>query len=837
MADLSARLPTEIDSQKRFVDAAPATPSIFESLARFGSGVAAVADRAWDSLDHSAAVRKAGQTEAAKNDAAKRVVVFESQPGVGPQIPPGSEGAAANAAPLAQKAAASQTAAAQGHIDPAMAQAKGLAALRQAMAANPGHEYAVYQVFKDAGVENMIMQQYKNAETAVESDESAQRDTEHKIEDAAVNKYGYVNYFHMGPEEQAKVRATVGDLEAKEQLLDAQSKAASLAVSQANLTASQRTEVEKSQSKNVLSASVSYMNANFSNVMKLAINQLGDPALTGNPTRLGQLQDHLMSVTLPTMDTLYSNTVAQKLGSLTPDDRSELDKQYQMQRTALVNLISGPQSVVEMNKRTLENISNTAGIDYAKAAPTLMRVQKMIGPQAVGVLLSPSVTGNPALMKALSNELSGAINDPSKVPSFTEFVQSLNGSIDPNAWDPEKLRAAAPMALAATNALAKDPVSANGTDKEAHQALVNSIKQTAAQAVDVVPQWGFNNILAQGKALNSKGVTTALFFTGTINQTDKIDAVNAWVPAVTRTYKTLSEMPSGDRYFDVKLDPHTLQWKTVWNGQMVPGGSTADHAAFGLVSAASPGTYSQPQVKPSPSTKTLEQTATLNTMLNNLSRAGEGGWDSTLGKGISYQEARKYFATGAIPEKLKSTPTKSKSGKTPEQEVDDAVSHMLDFVNNLDSPKTATAGKIGPSPLAGAIATSAENHGVPTNIAAALFHRESSGGKNLVSDKGAVGPGQIMPGTAAAYGVADVHSLKPEENVDLAMRILADNFKKTGSWADALAMYHSGHDLKTAIAHNMTDGHMKTSDYVASTMATASAISPENLARYGYVRY
>jgi hypothetical protein len=365
---------------------------------------------------------------------------------------------------------------------------------------------------------------------------------------------------------------------------------------------------------------------------------------------------------------------------------------------------------------------------------------------------------------------------------------------------------------------------------------VNSIKQTAGVAVDVVPQWGFSNILMQGKALNTRGVTTALFNVNA-NAPDKFEAIRSWIPANTRTYQTLAEVNSGDKYYSVKLDPHTLTWSAVWNGQKVPNAASAS-SGFGLAEAASPSTYGG-MSKPNPSTAVLEQASTLNAMLHNLSDAGAKGYDDTLGKGVSYQEAKRYFATGQMPESLKK-PAAQKNGKTPEQNVDDAISHMLDFVNKLPNSSSSAPVKvsaIGPSPLASTIAASAEKHNVPANIAAALFHTETSGGRNnKTSDKGAMGPGQIMPATAAAYG-KDVKSMSPEDNVDLALQILSDNYKRTGSWEDALAMYHSGHDLRTATVRGLSDGHMKTSDYVSSTMAAASSISPENLKKYGYVRY
>jgi hypothetical protein len=426
----------------------------------------------------------------------------------------------------------------------------------------------------------------------------------------------------------------------------------------------------------------------------------------------------------------------------------------------------------------------------------------------------------------LANELKGVMQDPSKMPSFTEFVQSLNGSVDPSTWDPEKMRAAAPAALAATNALGRDSAASNGTDKEGHRALLNSIKQTASVAVDVVPQWGFSNILAQGKALNTRGVTTAMFHSGSINQSDKEDAVNAWVPATTRTYMTLAGMSSGDAHYSIHLDPHTLKWGAVWDGKMVT--SAGDRVMPGV------GTPIPGNVKPQPNSKTLEQVATLNTMLNNLSHAGEGGWDPTLGGKVNYQEARRYFATGEIPESLKK-PTTSKNGKTPEQNVDDAVSHMLDFVNNLPKPKPIE--DLSSMPLAGAVETAAKAHGVPGEIALRLIHQESSGNPNVgKSKKGATGPGQIMPATAAAYGVTDLDSLTPEQNVDLSMRILADNYKKTGNWEDAVAMYHSGRTLAEAVKRGANDGNMSTADYTAGIVGPSS-ISAENLKRYGYVRF
>lgn len=826
MADLSARLPTEVDSQKRFIASAPATSSFLTSLADFGSAMVGVADRAVTSIERNKGNKDALDERAAHNDAAKGFAAIFGDPSAKPTsiADTVTNDPAHNAAVAASKGAAGQvvnqqTAAAQGTIDPAMAQVRSLAVLRQVMAAHPGHEAAVVSTFKELGVTNMITQQYANAENLIEADQTAQHATISKLEDSAVNKWGYANYFQMNPEDKAKTLATVGQLEAQEADLDAKSKLAELSLKNVQLTDSQRKQVQTQASSGLSQTFTNYMTTNFGNLSKVMINMLGDPALATQPGRLEELQSHLLNVAIPSLDTSYNLKLAPLLGTLTPEDRQMIDGLYQSQRKSLVDMISGPQSVVESNKRILESLSNTMGIDYAKSAPTLLRLQKMIGPQAVGVLLSPQVLGNKPLMKMLGDELNGVMRDPSRMPSFTEFVQSLNGTIDPNSWDPEKIRAAAPASLSATNALAHDSASSNGTDKQGHQALVNSIKQTASLAVDVVPQWGFNNILMQGKALNVRGVTTALFNTKA-NVSEQQEAIRAWLPANTRTYQTLSVTNSGDSFYTAKLDPHTLMWSAAWNGK-------AETRAMPGV-----GTDVQLNAHPSPSTKVLEQVSTLNHMLNNLSDAASKGYDESLGgKSIPYQEARRYFATGQEPKSLQSPA--GKSGKTPEQNVDDAISHMLDFVNKLPTP--ADTANIPTGPLTETIKTSAASHGVPVEIAQRLFHMETGSGRNKArSDKGAVGPGQIMPATAAAYG-KDVNKLTDLENVDLSLQILADNYRKTGSWEDAVAMYHSGVNLATAAKQNRTDGHMRTTDYVASIVGPSS-ISVENLARYGYVR-
>jgi hypothetical protein len=826
MAELSARLPTEIDSQKRFVGAAPATPSIFESLAHLGSGLVHVASTAVDSLQQDAANRKAGKDDAAKNSAAVASVQLFSDPSASPKVSdvvtndPGHNAAVSAAKTAAPQVVSQQKAAEQGVLDPAMAQARALATVRSIMGSHPGHEAAVASVFREMGVWNMVTQQYNNAEKGIEDDLTAQHARVNKLRDDAVNKYGITNFDDKKPEEQAKDLAWVGLQNATEEDLKVKMQQATLASQQADLTDKERKAVQESSSSTLAGSFTTLMNGSFQGVTKMLINQLGDPILANDTARLTKLQNHFTSVALPTLDTQFNQRFAQIAPMLSQSDREMVMNQFKTQRQAIVDMVSGPQSVVEGNHRMMQAITDSFGIDYSKSAPTLMKLQKLIGPQALGVIVSPQVLGNPAMRQMITDELNGVISDPSRVPSFTEFVQTLSGHTDISSMDPAKVQAMMPAKFAALTAQAKDVVSTNGTDKEGHKALVNNVRDVAGAAIDVVPQWGFKSVLSQSKNLNASGVTRSLFYTSA-NAPERDDAIKSWVPAVTRSYLTLSGLKAGDAHYEAHLDPHTLQWKAVWNGsadsRKMPGIGGYDLTV---------------NARPSPTSAVLEQVSTLNHMLNNLSVAAQMGKDQTFnGKSIPYQEARKYFATGAIPATVENASKTDKKGKTPEQNVDDAISHMLDFVNALPTAVSVPSG-----PMTETISSTATKYNIPPEIAGRLFHLESDSGKNpRDSSKGAVGPGQILPSTARAYGVEDLHALTPAQNIDLAMHILSDNYKKSGNWHDAVSMYHSGVDLATAARQHRTDGNMHTVDYVASIVGP-TGYDWSKVTGAGYVR-
>lgn len=94
------------------------------------------------------------------------------------------------------------------------------------------------------------------------------------------------------------------------------------------------------------------------------------------------------------------------------------------------------------------------------------------------------------------------------------------------------------------------------------------------------------------------------------------------------------------------------------------------------------------------------------------------------------------------------------------------------------------------------IRDAAERHGLPEELVTAVIRVESGFNPRAVSRKGARGLMQLMPATAAQYGIRDVFN--PKENISGGvrhLRYLLDQFK--GDVRLALAAYNAGENAVT----------------------------------------
>jgi hypothetical protein len=125
---------------------------------------------------------------------------------------------------------------------------------------------------------------------------------------------------------------------------------------------------------------------------------------------------------------------------------------------------------------------------------------------------------------------------------------------------------------------------------------------------------------------------------------------------------------------------------------------------------------------------------------------------------------------------------------------------------NPENPYVATATQM------------AERYGLPPNVLLSLLHQESRFDPNAVSRAGALGIGQLMPGTARDLGV---DPRDPMQNIEGSARYLRQQLDRFGGdMTLALAAYNAG-PRRVADAGNTIPNNRETQAYVPSVMRNA----------------
>lgn len=91
----------------------------------------------------------------------------------------------------------------------------------------------------------------------------------------------------------------------------------------------------------------------------------------------------------------------------------------------------------------------------------------------------------------------------------------------------------------------------------------------------------------------------------------------------------------------------------------------------------------------------------------------------------------------------------------------------------------------------------AAHYGVPADLVMAVAYQESGWQSSVVSSKGAIGIGQLLPATARwiasdLIGIPDLDSYDPDDNIRMSTRFLLWLIGYLGSESDALAGYYQG---------------------------------------------
>ncbi|MBI5608957.1 MAG: lytic transglycosylase domain-containing protein [Deltaproteobacteria bacterium] len=117
-------------------------------------------------------------------------------------------------------------------------------------------------------------------------------------------------------------------------------------------------------------------------------------------------------------------------------------------------------------------------------------------------------------------------------------------------------------------------------------------------------------------------------------------------------------------------------------------------------------------------------------------------------------------------------------------------------------------------PYAVEIAQAAARYHLPVHLVRAVMMVESGGNPNVQSNKGAIGLMQLLPATAKALGVDDVHD--PAQNImggARFLRVLANKFE--GDLVKVLSGYHAG---SMRVASRDATPFAATDDYVRKVL-------------------
>ena len=136
----------------------------------------------------------------------------------------------------------------------------------------------------------------------------------------------------------------------------------------------------------------------------------------------------------------------------------------------------------------------------------------------------------------------------------------------------------------------------------------------------------------------------------------------------------------------------------------------------------------------------------------------------------------------------------------------------------------------------------ADSEGVRPDLVVSVVNAESRAGRDQTSPKGALGPMQLMPETARAYGVADI--CDPAQNIRGGVRYLRDLLSEFGGdEMNALAAFNAG--PQAVYRHKGVPPFKETALYVVSIMnrtktfrgktaASAEAPAPDIAAASGW---
>lgn len=153
-----------------------------------------------------------------------------------------------------------------------------------------------------------------------------------------------------------------------------------------------------------------------------------------------------------------------------------------------------------------------------------------------------------------------------------------------------------------------------------------------------------------------------------------------------------------------------------------------------------------------------------------------------------------------------------------------------DFMGKYDPMHSRTF--TGPNGNATLFGMLENKYGLPAGMLAQKFAAESGNGTHLISKAGALGPMQIMPGTAKDLGLDSQSVMDLDKSAEAAAKYMAQLHKQLGDWDKAQAAYNWGPgNLRKTIAaygdHWLEHAPSETQAYVNKSYLKSVPMTPQ----------
>lgn len=746
----------------------------------------------------------------------------------------------------AKQIASTQTAVSQGNLPSLASEAQIDRLMLQLMNRHPGQEAVIAAQMKKLGVDNALFNEIKDDIKLRENDRDAAlavRTEEYKIGAEDLGIAGK----QLTPSE---IRAHGSQLRQDKVAFDRVKESISLEAQKQDLTIKSRKEGERvvaRETEQVFRQQLRTTLAPYLTAYNRLLVQAGEPG--SNPVLEKELEELRFLIT-----TKIGTATENLIGEFNPD-AATADALRKESSAFVENTFLNPLAERDVQTSNLiKKFDEKYKLDATLSLP-FINALKGTGLN-IGSIDALMLNMPKPILDKLQDELRGlASTDPSDILSrnsaklyLTEIMSVLQGDKRLSEVDFDSASASEYFNTLKGVKVAIDKQIQTG-DTSNGQQYMNALEVVSVAAGelnsangDTVNMKAAEEILRQGYTKKS---IDRLLKSPEHAEEARIAAIGARAAAA-KVSMNLQTVNKTEGFWSLKWDANTTSYRAVFDNKGFSNVSNKNYRPSFL------GGSTESRAKPPLPPRLQRLGASLNGLTNFLADTGE--WDESTPQ-ASHKELKEFYGRGKIPaslaKELEASKASSSQGNDAVQQAQLLKQQLKKEDFKLEVPNLVGEGGVKVDNTGAAIVTGSKGQeirqptatairqaygsnqyaqeieeksnqmGLNPDVILSLVYRESGfkPGANKGDPKAAQGLMQVMPRswdtTAVERYGKPVAQLSPSENIDLGLYIFQQNLEKSGGdYKDALAMYHSGKSYSAVQKSGVSDGLMKSSDYV-----------------------